>query len=83
MKDDVQTHFHILESSEAERRSGLNRRWIKAPYGGVESPQRPGPARRGPAGAGGGAFPGRAHPRRWKSCCCPPRCTWRPSPDCS
>jgi hypothetical protein len=24
------------ESSVAERRSGLNRRWIKAPYGGVE-----------------------------------------------
>jgi hypothetical protein len=24
------------ESPEAERRSGLNRRWIKAPYGGVE-----------------------------------------------
>ena len=26
----------ISESSVAERRSGLNRRWIKAPYGGVE-----------------------------------------------
>jgi hypothetical protein len=24
------------ESSATERRSGLNRRWIKAPYGGVE-----------------------------------------------
>jgi hypothetical protein len=24
------------ESSVTERRSGLNRRWIKAPYGGVE-----------------------------------------------
>jgi hypothetical protein len=24
------------ESSVSERRSGLNRRWIKAPYGGVE-----------------------------------------------
>ena len=24
------------ESSVAERRSGLNRRWIKTPYGGVE-----------------------------------------------
>jgi hypothetical protein len=27
------------ESSVTERRSGLNRRWIKAPYGGVETPR--------------------------------------------